>query len=153
MASLRSMWLQDGHPPLGWHDTAAYLVLPVLLIVSQYVSMEIMKPPQVWNKFILYIIRFFIPTLPVLILSLFFFWKKIVSDRWSKSKEHSSYFQVSSSYDWLLLLVCSIRTNNLLVSISDQFSINRTWTDCSLCSVYPIMNVTALCYGKWLTLF
>ncbi|KAF3622105.1 Inner membrane protein PPF-1, chloroplastic [Capsicum annuum] len=36
----------DGHPPLGWHDTAAYLVLPLLLIVSQYVSMEIMKPPQ-----------------------------------------------------------------------------------------------------------
>ncbi|KAJ7012572.1 hypothetical protein NC653_002580 [Populus alba x Populus x berolinensis] len=36
----------DGHPPLGWHDTAAYLVLPVLLIASQYVSMEIMKPPQ-----------------------------------------------------------------------------------------------------------
>lgn len=39
--------LQDGHPPLGWHDTIAYLVLPVLLVVSQYVSMEIMKPPQV----------------------------------------------------------------------------------------------------------
>uniref|UniRef100_A0A9I9DLE7 Membrane insertase YidC/Oxa/ALB C-terminal domain-containing protein n=1 Tax=Cucumis melo TaxID=3656 RepID=A0A9I9DLE7_CUCME len=36
----------DGHPPLGWSDTAAYLVLPVLLVVSQYVSMEIMKPPQ-----------------------------------------------------------------------------------------------------------
>ncbi|KAI4322153.1 hypothetical protein L6164_021873 [Bauhinia variegata] len=36
----------DGHPPIGWQDTAAYLVLPVLLIVSQYVSMEIMKPPQ-----------------------------------------------------------------------------------------------------------
>ncbi|CAI0474921.1 unnamed protein product [Linum tenue] len=36
----------DGHPPLGWQDTAAYLVLPVLLILSQYVSMEIMKPPQ-----------------------------------------------------------------------------------------------------------
>ncbi|CAH1418244.1 unnamed protein product [Lactuca virosa] len=36
----------DGHPPLGWHDTAAYLVLPVLLVLSQYVSMEIMKPPQ-----------------------------------------------------------------------------------------------------------
>ncbi|KAB5520306.1 hypothetical protein DKX38_024625 [Salix brachista] len=40
------MDLVDGHPPLGWQDTAAYLVLPVLLIVSQYVSMEIMKPPQ-----------------------------------------------------------------------------------------------------------
>lgn len=39
--------LQDGHPPLGWHDTAAYLVLPVLLVVSQFVSMELMKPPQV----------------------------------------------------------------------------------------------------------
>ncbi|URE36014.1 Inner membrane protein albino3 [Musa troglodytarum] len=37
---------QDGHPPLGWSDTAAYLVLPVLLVISQYVSMEIMKPPQ-----------------------------------------------------------------------------------------------------------
>ncbi|XP_077232871.1 inner membrane protein PPF-1, chloroplastic-like [Tasmannia lanceolata] len=36
----------DGQPPLGWHDTAAYLVLPVLLVVSQYVSMELMKPPQ-----------------------------------------------------------------------------------------------------------
>ncbi|GAB4824378.1 Inner membrane protein PPF-1, chloroplastic [Ancistrocladus abbreviatus] len=36
----------DGHPPLGWHDTAAYLVLPILLVVSQYVSMELMKPPQ-----------------------------------------------------------------------------------------------------------
>ncbi|OVA18330.1 Membrane insertase OXA1/ALB3/YidC [Macleaya cordata] len=36
----------DGHPPLGWHDTAAYLVLPVLLVASQYVSMELMKPPQ-----------------------------------------------------------------------------------------------------------
>ncbi|XP_058203067.1 inner membrane protein PPF-1, chloroplastic [Rhododendron vialii] len=36
----------DGHPPLGWHDTAAYLVLPVLLVASQFVSMEIMKPPQ-----------------------------------------------------------------------------------------------------------
>uniref|UniRef100_A0A2N9F3D9 Membrane insertase YidC/Oxa/ALB C-terminal domain-containing protein n=1 Tax=Fagus sylvatica TaxID=28930 RepID=A0A2N9F3D9_FAGSY len=36
----------DGHPPLGWYETAAYLVLPVLLVVSQYVSMELMKPPQ-----------------------------------------------------------------------------------------------------------
>ncbi|WVZ72266.1 hypothetical protein U9M48_020755 [Paspalum notatum var. saurae] len=37
---------EDGHPPLGWHDTICYLVLPVLLVASQYVSMEIMKPPQ-----------------------------------------------------------------------------------------------------------
>jgi YidC/Oxa1 family membrane protein insertase len=36
----------DGAPPLGWGDTVAYLVLPVLLIGSQYVSMQLMQPPQ-----------------------------------------------------------------------------------------------------------
>jgi YidC/Oxa1 family membrane protein insertase len=38
--------LQDGAPPLGWHDTAAYLVLPVLLVISQYVSTKIISPPS-----------------------------------------------------------------------------------------------------------
>ncbi|XP_010248757.1 PREDICTED: ALBINO3-like protein 1, chloroplastic [Nelumbo nucifera] len=36
----------DGHPPLGWSDTLAYLVLPVLLVVSQYISIQIMQPSQ-----------------------------------------------------------------------------------------------------------
>lgn len=36
----------DGHPPLGWSDTSAYLVLPVLLIISQYISAQIMQPSQ-----------------------------------------------------------------------------------------------------------
>ncbi|KAI5679314.1 hypothetical protein M9H77_10264 [Catharanthus roseus] len=36
----------DGHPPLGWSDTLAYLVLPVLLVVSQYISVQIMQPQQ-----------------------------------------------------------------------------------------------------------
>ncbi|CAN0929312.1 ALBINO3-like protein 1, chloroplastic [Linum grandiflorum] len=36
----------DGHPPLGWSDTLAYLVLPVLLVLSQYVSIEIMQSSQ-----------------------------------------------------------------------------------------------------------
>ncbi|KAI5084324.1 hypothetical protein GOP47_0000493 [Adiantum capillus-veneris] len=36
----------DGAPPLGWSDTIAYLVLPLLLIISQYVSMQLMQPPQ-----------------------------------------------------------------------------------------------------------
>lgn len=31
-------------PPLGWHDTAAYLVLPVVLVISQYVSSAILTP-------------------------------------------------------------------------------------------------------------
>lgn len=36
----------DGHPPLGWGDTIAYLILPALLIVSQYVSMQMVQTPQ-----------------------------------------------------------------------------------------------------------
>lgn len=36
----------DGQPPLGWSDTTAYLVLPVMLVVSQFVSMQIMQTPQ-----------------------------------------------------------------------------------------------------------
>lgn len=36
----------DGQPPLGWSDTAAYLVLPVLLVVSQYISIQIMQSSQ-----------------------------------------------------------------------------------------------------------
>lgn len=36
----------DGHPPLGWSDTFAYLVLPVLLVVSQYISVQIMQSSQ-----------------------------------------------------------------------------------------------------------
>ncbi|CAH2041070.1 unnamed protein product [Thlaspi arvense] len=37
---------EDGHPPLGWSDTLAYLVLPVLLVLSQYVSVQIMQSSQ-----------------------------------------------------------------------------------------------------------
>ncbi|KAL8151357.1 hypothetical protein V2J09_021165 [Rumex salicifolius] len=36
----------DGHPPLGWSATLAYLVLPALLVVSQYVSVQIMQSSQ-----------------------------------------------------------------------------------------------------------
>lgn len=41
-------WLTDwssGGPMYGWHDTAAYLVLPVLLIVAQSLSFSILTPP------------------------------------------------------------------------------------------------------------
>ncbi|WOL16114.1 ALBINO3-like protein 1, chloroplastic [Canna indica] len=36
----------DGHPPLGWSDTFAYLALPVLLVISQYISTQIMQSSQ-----------------------------------------------------------------------------------------------------------
>ncbi len=43
-----SSWLFDGWsngaPSLGWEDTIAFLILPVFLVVSQFVSMEIMTP-------------------------------------------------------------------------------------------------------------
>ncbi|KAK4785327.1 hypothetical protein SAY86_002016 [Trapa natans] len=41
---------EDGHPPLGWSDTLAYLVLPLLLVVSQYVSVQIMQSTQPQNN-------------------------------------------------------------------------------------------------------
>jgi YidC/Oxa1 family membrane protein insertase len=34
----------DGAPSLGWEATTAFLVLPVFLVISQYVSMQLMQP-------------------------------------------------------------------------------------------------------------
>lgn len=34
----------DGVPPLGWDDTISFLILPVFLVISQFVSMELMQP-------------------------------------------------------------------------------------------------------------
>jgi YidC/Oxa1 family membrane protein insertase len=43
-----SAWLfsgwTDGAPSLGWDDTIAFLILPVVLVISQFVSMELMAP-------------------------------------------------------------------------------------------------------------
>lgn len=42
-------WLSltdGGAPPLGWHDTISYLILPVLLVVSQFFSQKIISPQQ-----------------------------------------------------------------------------------------------------------
>ncbi|GLC33769.1 hypothetical protein PLESTM_000109200 [Pleodorina starrii] len=42
-------WLfpfQDGHPPVGWANAAAYLVMPVLLVASQYASQKIISTTQ-----------------------------------------------------------------------------------------------------------
>ncbi|GAB4814151.1 hypothetical protein N2152v2_001197 [Parachlorella kessleri] len=43
------LWPVDGTPPLGWGQTIAYLVLPILLIISQYVSQKIITPQQNQN--------------------------------------------------------------------------------------------------------
>jgi len=43
-----SAWLfegwSNGAPSLGWDDTIAFLTLPIFLVVSQFISMEIMTP-------------------------------------------------------------------------------------------------------------
>jgi YidC/Oxa1 family membrane protein insertase len=33
-------------PPIGWHDASLYLVVPVLTVLSQYVSMNLLQPPK-----------------------------------------------------------------------------------------------------------
>lgn len=44
-AWLTANWV-DGAPSLGWDDTIAFLILPVFLVISQFVSMELMQPPK-----------------------------------------------------------------------------------------------------------
>ncbi|KAF6157554.1 hypothetical protein GIB67_004492 [Kingdonia uniflora] len=78
----------DGHPPLGWSDTLAYLVLPVLLVVSQYISVQIMqssqvddpnaKSSQVLTKFLPLMIGYFSLSVPSG-LSLYWFTNNILS--------------------------------------------------------------------------
>jgi YidC/Oxa1 family membrane protein insertase len=34
----------DGVPSLGWEATASFLILPIFLVLSQYVSMQLMQP-------------------------------------------------------------------------------------------------------------
>lgn len=45
-----SAWLFEGWtngvPSLGWQDTISFLVLPIFLIISQYLSMELMTPKE-----------------------------------------------------------------------------------------------------------
>ncbi|CAN8075702.1 unnamed protein product [Agarophyton chilense] len=38
--------LQDGAPPIGWHDASCYLVLPVILVATQFFSQRVMSPPS-----------------------------------------------------------------------------------------------------------
>jgi YidC/Oxa1 family membrane protein insertase len=35
----------DGAPPIGWDDASRYLILPVLMVVAQWISSSIITPP------------------------------------------------------------------------------------------------------------
>jgi len=43
-------WIQSilgkGEPMLGWHDTLAYLSIPIILIIAQSISLRILTPPS-----------------------------------------------------------------------------------------------------------
>jgi len=42
-------WLMpfvDGAPPIGWHDAACYIVLPIVLVLSQIWSQRVLTPPS-----------------------------------------------------------------------------------------------------------
>lgn len=38
--------LENGVPPIGWHDAAAYLVLPTALVAIQYLLSALITPPK-----------------------------------------------------------------------------------------------------------
>ena len=42
---LTQNWV-NGVPSLGWHDTALFLIMPVLLVLAQSVSLRILTPPS-----------------------------------------------------------------------------------------------------------
>lgn len=37
--------LQNGAPPIGWHDALCYLILPVILVATQSYSQKLISPP------------------------------------------------------------------------------------------------------------
>ncbi|GMH99751.1 hypothetical protein TrVE_jg3919 [Triparma verrucosa] len=44
-----SEWIRnwvDGAPALGYADTAAFLSIPIILVISQFASMQLMQPPK-----------------------------------------------------------------------------------------------------------
>lgn len=38
--------LVNGAPPIGWHDALCYLILPIMLVASQFYSQKLIQPPS-----------------------------------------------------------------------------------------------------------
>lgn len=77
----------DGAPPIGWHDAISYLALPVLLVISQFVSQKFVSPQskdpaqqqtQAILKFIPFMIGWFSLNVPSG-LTLYWFVNNIIS--------------------------------------------------------------------------
>lgn len=77
----------DYAPPIGWHDASLYLIFPVLTTISQFVSMEVLKPAddasteQMKNQsVILKLLPFFIGYISLTCpagLALYWFWNNV----------------------------------------------------------------------------
>lgn len=63
---LTDNWV-DNTPPLGWHDTIAFLALPVALVITQSISMKILSPPTDPNDEAAQKTQRFLKYLPLLI--------------------------------------------------------------------------------------
>ena len=82
--------LVDGAPPIGWHDALSYMVLPVLLVISQTISQKIMQPDsakstdpsqqqsQAILKFLPFMIGYFSLNVPAG-LTLYWFFNNIIT--------------------------------------------------------------------------
>ncbi|CAM9224801.1 unnamed protein product [Chrysoparadoxa australica] len=42
---LKGEWI-NGEPPLGWHDTLCFLSIPVILVITQSISTQVMQPAK-----------------------------------------------------------------------------------------------------------
>lgn len=62
----------------------------------------------------------------------------IAAEYWSIAEEYTTYFEISSIYDWLLLFVSAIRIVHLLVRASSVYSMivlrHGFWCSLSFCS-------------------
>lgn len=63
---LTENWV-DNVPPLGWHDTIAFLALPVALVITQSISMKVLSPPTDPNDEAAQKTQRFLKYLPLLI--------------------------------------------------------------------------------------
>jgi len=77
----------DYAPPIGWHDASLYLIFPILTTISQFVSMEVLKPAEEEStdemknqSVLLKLLPFFIGYISLTVpagLALYWFWNNV----------------------------------------------------------------------------
>ena len=77
----------DFAPPIGWHDASLYLIFPILTTISQFISMEVLKPAEEESteemknqSVLLKLLPFFIGYISLTVpagLALYWFWNNV----------------------------------------------------------------------------